>query len=333
MTMPTPPPNNDTRSAALSPLEERLPQKSGERDRMVRAEQVKLLYAKAPMVVTATLVNAPILVFILWEEVRHVVLISWLLYMITLSLGRAWLGYEYWLKPPSPIKESRWGAWYLAGVALSGLGWGAVGVFLFPNASLPHQMFLAFVLAGMTAGSVAACSAMMAGFLLFAVPVFIPFVIKFLAQGDDLHLAMGAMIALYAILLVFIARAMNRTLLASLHLRFENRDLVAYLSAAKGRADRLNDELTCEIDERKRVQKERERLITELQDALANIKVLHGLLPICSHCKKIRDDEGGWHMVEVYVREHSNADFSHSICPECLNRMYPEFGKKNNPPD
>lgn len=298
---------------------------------MVRAEQVKLLYAKAPMAVTATLVNAPILVFILWGEVRHAVLVSWLLYMVTLSLGRAWLRYEYWRQPPPPITESRWASWYLSGVALSGLGWGAVGIFLFPDASLPHQVFLAFVLAGMTAGSVAACSAMMVGFLLFAVPVFIPFAIQFLAQGDDLHLAMGGMIVLYAILLVFIARAMNQTIITSLNLRFENRGLVAYLAAAKGHAERLNAELTFEISERKRVQKERERLIAELQAALANIKVLRGLLPICSHCKKIRDDAGLWHMVEIYVREHSDADFSHSICPECLNRMYPEFGRNDLP--
>ncbi len=294
---------------------------------MIRAEQVKLLYAKAPMALAAILVNVPILVFILWDKVRHAVLVGWLIYMVILSLGRVWLRQEYWRTSPSPIKESRWGTWYLAGIALSGLGWGSVGVFLFPPGSLPHQLFIAFVLAGMTAGSVAACSAMMAGFLLFAVPVLIPLAIQFLVQGDDLHLAMGGMTVLYAILMVFIARTMHQTIIASLNLRFENRDLVAYLADAKGQTDKLNDELTFEINQRKRVQKERERLITELQDALANIKVLRGLLPICSHCKKIRDDEGGWHVVEVFVRDHSEADFSHSICPECLNRMYPEFGR------
>jgi len=139
------------------------------------------------------------------------------------------------------------------------------------------------------------------------------------------------MTALYTILLVFLARSQNETNITSLNLRFENRDLIAYLAGSKRQAERLNEELSFEIQERIRVQKEREHLITELQDALANVKVLRGLLPICSHCKKIRDDGGSWHMVEVYVREHSDADFSHSICPECLSRMYPEFGKKNLP--
>lgn len=316
--------SDESRSADLLPT-------PGERDRLVRAEQVKLLYTKAPMAVTATLVNAPILALILWNEVRHAALVAWLIYMIMLSMGRLWLTYEYRRTPPSPIEDSPWETWYLVGIALAGIGWGSVGIFLFPAGSLPMQLFIAFVLAGMTAGSVAACSAVVAGFLLFAAPALAPLAIQFLAQGDDLHLVMGAITALYLILMVFIARTMNQTIITSLTLRFENRDLVAYLAAAKGHAERLNEDLTFEINESRQALKERARLITELQDAAANIKVLRGLLPICSHCKKIRDDEGIWQMVEVYVHEHSNADFSHSICPECLNRMYPELGKNNLP--
>ncbi|MCB0222379.1 MAG: response regulator [Anaerolineae bacterium] len=63
----------------------------------------------------------------------------------------------------------------------------------------------------------------------------------------------------------------------------------------------------------------------ELQAALDQIKTLKGLLPICAQCKKIRDDEGYWHEVEVYIREHSDADFSHGICPSCLRILYPDF--------
>jgi len=65
----------------------------------------------------------------------------------------------------------------------------------------------------------------------------------------------------------------------------------------------------------------------KLQDALAEVKTLSGLLPICAHCKKIRDDKGYWHQIEAYIRDHSEADFSHSICPECVKNFYPEFYK------
>jgi PAS domain S-box-containing protein len=72
-----------------------------------------------------------------------------------------------------------------------------------------------------------------------------------------------------------------------------------------------------DIHERKRHEQERERLIGELQAALSEVKALHGLLPICASCKKIRDDQGYWTQVEVYLTENSSAEFTHGICPEC----------------
>jgi tetratricopeptide (TPR) repeat protein len=80
-----------------------------------------------------------------------------------------------------------------------------------------------------------------------------------------------------------------------------------------------------EIAERKRAEEQREKLIAELREALARVKTLSGLLPICAACKKIRDDQGYWHQVEVYVRDHSEADFTHGICPDCRQRLYPEL--------
>jgi len=80
-----------------------------------------------------------------------------------------------------------------------------------------------------------------------------------------------------------------------------------------------------DITERKRVEAEREKLIRELQDALAQIKKLSGLLPICASCKKIRDDQGYWNQIEAYIRDHSEAKFSHGICPECMKKLYPDL--------
>lgn len=80
-----------------------------------------------------------------------------------------------------------------------------------------------------------------------------------------------------------------------------------------------------DITERKRAEAERERLIKELQDALADIKTLSGLVPICANCKKIRDDKGFWTQVESYIQERSQARFSHGICPDCMKKLYPEF--------
>lgn len=80
-----------------------------------------------------------------------------------------------------------------------------------------------------------------------------------------------------------------------------------------------------DITERKMAEEERNRLILELQSALAKVKTLSGLLPICASCKKIRDDKGYWNQIESYIIDHSEADFSHCICPDCAKKLYPEF--------
>ena len=77
--------------------------------------------------------------------------------------------------------------------------------------------------------------------------------------------------------------------------------------------------------ELRRFMVEQKKMIVELQEAAEKIKILRGFLPICSHCKKIRDDEGYWQQVEKYISEHSEAQFSHGICPACAKEHYSEF--------
>ena len=95
----------------------------------------------------------------------------------------------------------------------------------------------------------------------------------------------------------------------------ENENLIGYRGVDK------------DITQQKRAEAERERLITDLEDALSKIKTLKGLIPICASCKKIRDDKGYWNKLENYIEIHSNAEFSHGICPDCLERLYPNLMK------
>ena len=80
-----------------------------------------------------------------------------------------------------------------------------------------------------------------------------------------------------------------------------------------------------DISDRKGLEKENESLIAELRKAISEIKQLRGILPICASCKKIRDDKGEWMQIEAYIRNHSEADFSHSICPECAKKIYQDI--------
>jgi PAS domain S-box-containing protein len=80
-----------------------------------------------------------------------------------------------------------------------------------------------------------------------------------------------------------------------------------------------------DITDRKLTEAIRDQLFQDLQDALANVKSLSGLLPICAGCKKIRDDKGYWSQVEKYIQKHSEATFTHSLCPDCLKKLYPDL--------
>jgi AmiR/NasT family two-component response regulator len=85
-------------------------------------------------------------------------------------------------------------------------------------------------------------------------------------------------------------------------------------------------EITIEVAlYRHRMELERERLARELQESKAQVKALSGLLPICACCKQIRDDKGYWSQVEVYIRERSNAEFTHSLCPKCAEDTLKDF--------
>jgi len=95
--------------------------------------------------------------------------------------------------------------------------------------------------------------------------------------------------------------------------------------AELGSLGRSFDHMALQLYERER---DKSKLIDELQQALATIKTLQGILPICSSCKKIRNDDGLWTQLEIYIREHSEAEFSHGLCTDCATKLYPDMFKK-----
>ena len=81
----------------------------------------------------------------------------------------------------------------------------------------------------------------------------------------------------------------------------------------------------------KQVDEAKSKVIEELHEALESVKTLSGMLPICASCKNIRDDRGYWNQIETYIQKHSEAEFSHGICPECAHKLYPEYFPKIAP--
>ena len=85
-----------------------------------------------------------------------------------------------------------------------------------------------------------------------------------------------------------------------------------------------------DVSERKKIEKEREELIAELRKAITEIKQLRGILPICASCKKIRNDRGAWTQIESYISDHSEAEFSHGVCPDCAKKLFPDLDLYND---
>jgi len=148
------------------------------------------------------------------------------------------------------------------------------------------------------------------------------------AEALELHLQSGSLNAAVCMLATIFLAYINEGITRA-GLRITQQELV--------RNQELNRTLEQRVAERTRAlndkYKERKELIARLESSLAEVKLLSGFLPICSACKKIRDDSGYWNQIETYISTHSQAQFSHSLCPECLHRLYPGLKKGANTSD
>ena len=108
-------------------------------------------------------------------------------------------------------------------------------------------------------------------------------------------------------------------------LRAEAAPLFVHVEAVVSAGRRECRAAVLDVTRHHQAEAERERLVQELEAALARVKLLSGLLPICANCKRIRNDEGYWKQLEGFISSHSEATFSHGICPDCLHTLYPEL--------
>jgi PAS domain S-box-containing protein len=234
------------------------------------AEQVRLLYSNALIGLIATLINSGALVFILRNIVPHRVLSGWLVCILLVSIARFVQFMRFRRVSPDSSDVGRWGTWFIVGLALSGILWGSTSVFFFPVESIIHQAFLAFVLGGMAIGAAGAFSVVMPAFIAYALPSLAPLIVRFLALGDEMHLAMGGMSLLFFVLMTGIALRINKVTVASLRLRFENSSLISYLSSAKDNLEKLNRELSSENVERRKAEEELKRHREHLEELVDN---------------------------------------------------------------
>jgi PAS domain S-box-containing protein len=252
-----------------------------ERERELYAEQVRLLYEQIPVGLAGTAFNAILLTVALWTEVDHAVALTWLAVIMAVTVVRGLFVLSYRRAAPPMAGAARWGRWAVAGLVCSGAGWGLTPFVIFPEASSVHQVFLAFVLGGMVSGGSAVLAPLTAAYLTFIPIIGLPITAKFLTMGGSLPMFMGAMTGLFMVLALLSARNAHATIRTSLALRFENRELIAYLI-------RASDSLTDEVQVRQRSEdalRERVRLASfaaEVSFALNSNESLDGILWSCA---------------------------------------------------
>jgi len=188
---------------------------------LLSAQQVEQLYALAPVGIIASLVNGSILTFIQWNVISHGLLLTWLAGLIVLNGAWSLLWYQFQHASRNPQDSHRWSRRFLGGTLASGVLWGATGVVLFPETSIPHQIFLAFVLGGMIAGGTAVYAALQGAFLAYTLPTITPLLVRFFVLDDELHMAMGGMSLLFVALMFVTLRRNHTVTMASMTLSLE----------------------------------------------------------------------------------------------------------------
>ncbi len=221
--------------------------------------QVRLLHENALLSQLVALINSSILAYVLWPEVEQGRVLAWLGCMVAVSLLRLGEARAF-ARAPSPERQILvWRNRFLLGAFTSGVLWGATGALLFPADSLPHQVFVSFVVAGMVAGAVATLSPVMLAFALFALPALAPVVLQFLVHESPLHFPMSFMGVLFGLAMLTVARHVNATVRENLSVSLHNVQLVEVLQRNNELTEKLNTRLLSEIDQRRIKESQRAR--------------------------------------------------------------------------
>ena len=210
----------------------------------VRAEQVRTLYRQSVPVLLANVINASILVWLLWSDISQALLVPWLAAMTLMALARFELRRRYWRGEPARAlaEQETWGTRFTIGSLSAGLLWGFAGYVLMPD-SLMFQMVIAFVLAGMAAGATLTLSCVTRAYVAYLIPSLTPACARLFLFGGAEHLAMGAMLVLFVLSLLMVGRNIGRALNQAFRLRFENAELLSQVSVAQASLVDANESL------------------------------------------------------------------------------------------
>ena len=220
------------------------------RRRQVEAAETRLLYDNAGTGIVATLVIAALLAYAQRDVGPPSVVVAWLLYVLLVSAGRYLLVQRYRRAPAGEIDSRPWRVEFTIGAAFAAAGWVAAAILLYAPDRPMNQAFLVFVVGGVMLGGASLLAARPEAFLTFLLPTGLFTALRLAFEGDQDHLMMGFLAAVFTIATVMTTWQFHRVIESSLNLRFDNHDLIENLQAANNQAEALNRELEQRVQDR-----------------------------------------------------------------------------------
>ena len=214
-------------------------------DRLLKA-QADLVARSAPGALLFSIAIVGLISAALWSVARVEWVVAWAVFMVAVSALRYIHLRRYASTSKNDVNIHAFQKWFVVGVALGGIGWGASGAFLFPTANVVYQSFLSFVLAGITAASITVYSPIRLSARLFVGFALLPVTCIHFLQGDQIHYAMGTVVLFYTVFLFRLVSIVHNSLISSLALRFENDELIGELKKAKISFEAANQKLKAE---------------------------------------------------------------------------------------
>ncbi len=258
----------DEKRSDLNHLDKNHLSDQSNRSTALLAEQIKLLYFQTNKALIASLLVSFACILILWSHISQPILLSWFAAICLLTFARFLLTVTYFRKNLNNETSLQWGNYFLVGIGLSGILWGAAGGAFFISDNMQYQLFLAYILGGMIAGGMAVLSSYPGAFALFTIPAIAPYTYRIFTHPGQNHIIIGATFLLFTFLMWRISRRLHQTIIDSLNLRFENHDLINHLQEAHNLQNTVNLELQSQITEKNLTQRALQTAKLELEQRI-----------------------------------------------------------------
>lgn len=234
-----------------------------------RAERVNQVYANEPAGLLGTAVGSVVLAYVQGPVCGHGPAWTWCAVLLGVAAARLLIRLRFRRFPVSTLEADRWAHIFRTGVFVSGSAWGAAALLFFPEASPSHQIFTAFMIAGIVAGAAAAYPPLEWAFPAFAVPALAPILARAAFSDGPQHAEMTVMIGMFCVVMATVARSVRASARSAIALRFENRGLLESLSRTMSETLALNATLKGALRERERTEAELQRHRDQLEGMVA----------------------------------------------------------------